>query len=1042
MKIIQLWPIPVLLFCFYCLYTLVADSYEVLYQKRNVTDQLQFLGCVGLSDLFPDKTEIDLSELRDDLYAHFNSLEDDPFEWRSDNPIRFEELILNRSKSGGYLVFNRRVCFIANDRRELLHIDMFLASSYEPVLLIMKNDAFNFVRITSPGEQVDQLTVRKMGLPYSDCDQRNLQFLCLNECFRGRFRLSRYFYHSNETGLILLHFSESNRTIQENERTCFGKCKQESCKLVQLVQVDESIDPKTETFEAEPRISSFDFWLQIIGLIFSFVGLFFDQFASTATKLTKKLTRSRARRRKMKVGLFYLNLAIILLSLAFCGYLGVRVALDQQAEANEMLEKARNFIQPKTVHLAICVKIDEYLDNSYKARTMSEIERATHEALDDKLEGIYVTYGEKSFPTDYRVHRKVLFKYLLPYLGRCFPLSIQPNYQTIPSRPKLTIRFKDVFEYQQYQVYVLSEEENLNGKSFQYDWSAFRKGIVKRLKGKCMDYKAKYENCTGRQNCLERCIGRKFVRRYNRIISGMHFPYPAIDRHWFSSSEWNTSQLIYPNEDEYESKYLNISRECEETIVDNKPCDEIKFETTVRIGQTYGHIKKIDLQFDVVWSVEELPYSLRMALDLLGIQSIFFGFTLLQLFWLVYQFIKPRWRLRNDKTIWFFICFFCSLGCSWTIIRMLDVIVNGELVPTEHYEMAERVQMPTMSFCLRINQKRFDRNHLLTGNYLEEMTGKINVEITFKNIVYLNESNEWAPFDLRRVERFFLLDMKCFRVHIDQAYHRNQFHFSDDMQVLRVNFKKIKENQYVYFMTQSNKTAEFSKLSNVFLGKSGYQTSHEASLYEYDDHFGFFRRHFPSLQEGDVDDLHGELLELQSNEPHRRTLSLPVEKEHFDQEVDEDHFEQLYSSKKQKNPNKRTNLNYRQLFVTNHLKKDRHSDFDFSLTLLFLQRVVHFTNEVNYATLMLSLLNLLSLWLELSVLDLPSSLVRLHDLLLVPLYLFLPVHLLRKLIKALLVCSRWLKKLKPKLYNLINSQVENPPVNSSVSDQSTVTSVA
>ena len=72
-------------------------------------------------------------------------------------------------------------------------------------------------------------------------------------------------------------------------------------------------------------LSTFDFWLEIVGLIFSFGGLFFDQSASAITKLA----RSRVKRKKLKVGLFYLT--IIILSLAYCGYLCVRVTLDQQA---------------------------------------------------------------------------------------------------------------------------------------------------------------------------------------------------------------------------------------------------------------------------------------------------------------------------------------------------------------------------------------------------------------------------------------------------------------------------------------------------------------------------------------------------------------------------------------------------------------------------------------------------------------------------------------------------------------------------------------
>ena len=1048
MNILKLWPVPCLIFFIYCLYTLFVDSYEVIYARKNETDPLQFLTCKELSELYPNQKEIDLKELRGDLYNYLNSSVDN--NWRKGDQIKFEELIRNVTKSDGYLVLNRRICLIAKDLWKLLDIWNFL--SFRRVFFAIKIDTFDFVRLPFPLNHVEQLTVRKENS--SDCDKNNGRFHCLNECFKRTFRLARYFYRANETGRILLDDSESNRTIQKNERICFGQCKRENCKLVQLIItgfLDESKIPKT--FESQLVLSAFDFWVEIVGLIFSFVGLFFDKSASAVTKFT----RSRVKQRKVKVGLFYFNLAIILLSLAYCGYLCVRVALDYQVEANDLqeMEITRNLIQPKTVHLVICLSFSSFFKymtaRDYKGKTMSQIEMETDRILDDELEGIYVSDGSRSFRTDYQVHHhKILFKTSITmtrtFLARCFLLTIQPIYQTIPSRPKLTVRFKkDTFAY---ELYLLAEEENFNIKSFNYYFYAFQKRIVKRSRsnGKCVNYEEKYGNCTGRQNCVERCISRKFLKKYNRtslVTLYYHSLYyhslssPLIDRDWFSSSEWNNSQMMEMKEisDEDESMYMNVVRECEEEeIPDEKPCDETRFEKVSEIQQPDELTREIDLQFDVVQLVEELPSSLRMALDLLSIQSIFFGFTLLQLFWLLYQFIEPKWRLRNDKFIWFLVCLLASIGCTLNTVRMLDVIVNGKLVSTEHYEPTEGVQMPAVVFCLRIDQKLVDRNHQLTGNHLEELTEEMNAKRTFGSITYLNESNEWSSFDFRQIERFFLLDMKCFRIDIDQAYNRNQFHFSADTQVLRVMFNEKKENRLVHFMTQSRETAEFSKIFNLdYSDGSRYSVTHEPSLYEYEDRFGFFRRYYPPLQEGDFRDLDGQLLDLQDKEPNRRTLSLPVEEKHFGLQVDEEHFEQLYLAQMQKNRkknlNKRTNLNYRQMFVVNYLNIYRGFESNFNFNLVFLRRVVHFKNEVNYATLTLGLLNLLSVWLELGVLDMFPFLVRLHDHLLVPLYLQLPVHFLRKLIKALLFCYRRLKKLKPILYELIDFQrkEENSP---------------
>ena len=389
MKILKFWYVPCVLFCLYCLYTLVTDSYEVLYVKSNPTDPVQYLACTKLSWIYPNKKPIDLKDLRGDLYNHLKSSINNG--WRRTHQKEFEELLLKLTKSDGYLILNGKVCFIANDEKELGNILIFL--SFKGVYFAIQRDTFDFVRIKflAPLDQIEQLIVQKKERPYSDCSKSNSRFHCLNECFKRRFRLSRYFYNSNETGIIRLKFSDKNQTIKESEKNCFGECKRENCKLVQFISIGFGRNPKTETFECQTRLSEFNYWIQFIGLFFSFIGLFFSQFESTANKFTK----SRVRRRKVKIGLFYLNLAIIFLSLAYCGYLCIQVALNHKAEANDLLEreKTRNLIQPKTVHLAICVDINEYVDYDFEEKTMSEIERATDGALDDALEGIYVNYG-------------------------------------------------------------------------------------------------------------------------------------------------------------------------------------------------------------------------------------------------------------------------------------------------------------------------------------------------------------------------------------------------------------------------------------------------------------------------------------------------------------------------------------------------------------------------------------------------------------------------------------------------------------------------
>ena len=300
----------------------------------------------------------------------------------------------------------------------------------------------------------------------------------------------------------------------------------------------------------------------------------------------------------MRIALFYLKLTILFLLLASFGYLASQTILKYKDKESNLAEKETRYLsQPKIVPLTICVDIRDYVGYEYD-ETMFEIERATDGALNDQLVGIYTSYQSRLFSSKYQIHQKVLFK----DIHRCFHLSIHPNYQIAPSNPKLTIKLKNK---QLNRVYLLSEKEDLNSESFYYSGrSVFVNRIVKRLRtsGRCVDYEEKYAgNCTNRWNCVERCVQRQLMNRFNRIAL-QSFLFPVIDRDWFSPIEWNSSKLITDDK-----IFEAILENCTEEIPNEKPCDEIKFEEITRSFRLDYETVEINLQFDVIRSIEERP---------------------------------------------------------------------------------------------------------------------------------------------------------------------------------------------------------------------------------------------------------------------------------------------------------------------------------------------------------------------------------------------------------------------------------------------------
>lgn len=510
----------------------------------------------------------------------------------------------------------------------------------------------------------------------------------MNKCFKSHSRLSRYLYTGNETGLIHRNLL-ANRTI---EKSCFEKCWRENCEIDQYFP---TIGKKTKTtvLQAEPKLSVLEFWIQCIGLICSFANISLNQL----TWMAINFASLKVKRRKVRIGLLCLKWAILFLTLGYCGYQYTTMVLDHQAKEINPTRKeiARSHIKQKVLRLAICVDIKEYLTHDLILnlndlnKTMSEIEKATDGSLDNVLEGIYLKHQNRKFRVDYIREPKVLFRRVFGLLHRCFSLLIRPDYQLMPSNPKLTIKFK--VEYYSLHLYVLTENENLNEKTFEYTYErSFFKKVVKRLKlnGRCVN-RERHPNCTSSLHCAERCTNREAFEKFGNIT----IEKAVVDKDQFSTDEWNTTHLKFPDRNLYpsHSTYVNISSRCFKKFQNERPCEEVQFNEKAIITQTDWKTLEIDLFLDVELSIEEFSW-FNLLLNLMSTHTTFFSMNVLKLLRIFYSFIKPklRMKLRNDKIPQFLICLLCSIGFTWHTYRIFDLSINEELTYSPNYEMIKK----------------------------------------------------------------------------------------------------------------------------------------------------------------------------------------------------------------------------------------------------------------------------------------------------------------------------------------------------------------
>ena len=293
--ILKLWYVACTIFCLYSLNTLVLESYEVaiLAANQSEVDPIRILVCKKLNSFHINKTEVRVEEFKDEMVDHLN---------RSHCAlylVPYKRSIMRRLETGQYMIFDGLLCIPLEENEDKFRIKTILPQS---TFLAFKKSTLDFAQQASWYEPFDQLVVQKKGPPYSNCCESNGRFRCLNECFKNNFRLSRYLYEGNETGLIHLK-PATNQTI-EREKICFEKCWRENCDIVRFIPFSGQRKPETTKLGAQTKLSEFDFYVQFIGLVCSLANISFNHLTSIGIKFAI----SKVQKSKVKMGFALLEM--------------------------------------------------------------------------------------------------------------------------------------------------------------------------------------------------------------------------------------------------------------------------------------------------------------------------------------------------------------------------------------------------------------------------------------------------------------------------------------------------------------------------------------------------------------------------------------------------------------------------------------------------------------------------------------------------------------------------------------------------------------
>lgn len=960
----------------------------------------------------------------------------------SNDAIQMADLFRSVFVRNDFYIHMNLICFILDEEEsnQTRNFSKQATPHKQPTEFVVRRRPFSFFKT----KRNYQLLLLNNDNDHSHCERRGRKnwnppnerysrFECTNRCLKAKRKSAHYFYPADDEHLLELIFSEDPLHADE-QRHCFEACAKDECEVDVFLPRYEI---RKKVLFAELMLSHFDYRITFAGLISLFLNLSIQE--TVRGLIGALLVRFRNQIKHLNL----LRPALRISTLLICGtvlsafyYLLIDDFLSKtydptQKETTDALLEIR-----PAMHLIICTPIAEhpnlaegnFNDEPAKSRerksfemTFSELENATNADLWTNLKSIHFSFLDEQQEVDLVHFGQVYFRFEQPSFMRCFKMQAnfkreaRFRFKSLLLISKLSIEFQEQNETtQNAKLYLIGNaNESFTSQTIQFDgMSKLSKYQIRLSKhsGRCANHKS---NCTNRWNCIDVCVNRWFISNHSAL--SIH---SVIGKQQFTERQWSS---LKPNTNR--TAYEQAKKECE--AVHKKPdCFDHSFRKTVRIGdRSEKDPIQVDLHYELVNVEDEQQSVYKLVLTILTIQSIFFGLNALKLLLIAICFLRTKFNLKDNKiytSLAYCICLACFLGQS---VLIFVFIVDESLTKNQYFERPNSIEMPEMVFCFRFDRRLIDEHQRLTGHYLEQATENLTASSIFESFAFLNSSNEWVRLNMSsfqgptanrlysaglEIRTVFFQHRKCFYINLDESEYRiEQFYYRENGQVFELRFtEEFKQNQAktetVKFFVKQRDSYHFSKMVTLDRNRPNVV---KQELFEilHQDRFGTIKLLFSdplslfraTVNLNEVDEYTVTLLGSFKQRLQMATTSWPL-KEHglfhlaVENELFEQYCRQVQAKLDEQSPQ---NANYRRAFFINHFEVIKEHQLekvaDFKFEILFFKKYLILTNSENWPKLVISLLNVASIWLNVGVFDLheyfgkPTALLgRLYSLLL------------------------------------------------------------
>ena len=781
--------------------------------------------------------------------------------------------------------------------------------------------------------------------------------------------------------------------------------------------------------ETRPLLS--EFWIQFIGLVTLFTGTSFV--GSTSDLLIcifKKLNRQHLIKKyffSFKFTLILFSL-IFLIRKSLSSINDYHHNLDYPNKTWLL-----NFsLEPTSFSLIVCAPI-QYLISSKQNLTkdedeailrennFGELESKTSEGLEKIIDKIYLKYGGNlKSELNYKPSKKVIFKSSSTFVNnkkrisifeRCFRINIEvqiDRHRSMNTIGSLLIVFKNEL----YELFLtdtrldFSSDKHFQVREFKIKKLFYRKSD-RSLKANCTNYLVK-SYCNSRSNCISKCINRHFMHRYSSITTGT-----IVDKDDFIESiefdtlikQFNLTNTFQNSSSsilaDLKNSYFNntfdksINETCE-TIFKNEDCELILFDDTFKKGMTINKKQiEIELYHEKAIEVDIQLNLITSILLILNLESILFGSNFASLFILFFSILKSILKLRFYAIYNFIIFLACLIGFTVHVYLIIqNEILTSKLIDAGSFERVDELALPNLIFCLPYEfGERLNVNYQKTGRYLHNKhTPDLTFEKIFNKIIYFNQTEfvDLFAIDKKHIKLsyFFFNNLKCHEIENSIVYKESDFYFKDSIYSLKLFFNENFKNESFFFFYRAKQSKQLIEIYRFDLKDVKYKIKLELFEIQIEDKFELFKN-LPKLlfkEQSYLNDASKYLANMKDefiNRFNLTTLKIPLEEKEFEIELNEQLFYQYYlqiqkpiDEKHPSNKNsKRILYNlYEQRFTDQRNLSDKKNyridnEPDISFGINFSIRIVKVTNDSNFTKVIQNVLNVLSLWLDVCILD-------------------------------------------------------------------------